>query len=60
MVVMMTAYAVEELVQKALNEGAHGVIYKPVGMEKVFEVIESISETKQKQSEENYRGELKK
>jgi len=60
MVVMMTAYAVEELVKEALKEGAHGVIYKPLDMEEVFEVIGSVKKRKQKQREENKRGELKK
>ncbi|MBN1842640.1 MAG: response regulator [Deltaproteobacteria bacterium] len=39
-VVMMTAYAVEDLVAEALAEGAYGVIYKPLDMEKVFAIIE--------------------
>jgi two-component system response regulator HydG len=39
-VMMMTAYAVEDLVQQALEEGAYGVIYKPLDVEKVVAVIE--------------------
>jgi len=39
-VVMMTAYAVEDLVAEALEEGAFGVIYKPVDMEEVIAIIE--------------------
>ncbi len=39
-VVMMTAYSVEELVQEALDEGAFGIIYKPLDIEKVISLIE--------------------
>jgi len=39
-VIMMTAYAVENLVQEALQEGAHGIIYKPLDIEEVIAVIE--------------------
>ena len=39
-VIMMTAYAVEELVQKALEEGAFGVIQKPLDIERVVGLIE--------------------
>ena len=46
-VMMMTAYAVEELVQEALEEGAYGIIYKPLDVEKVVEVIEEARKAKQ-------------
>ncbi len=46
-VIMMTAYAVEDLVQKALREGACGVIYKPMDMEKVLAVIKEAMEGQQ-------------
>jgi two-component system response regulator HydG len=46
-VVMMTAYAVEDLVQKALQEGAYGVMYKPLDMEEVLRLIEEIADGKQ-------------
>jgi two-component system response regulator HydG len=46
-VVMMTAYAVEELVQEALQEGAYGIVYKPVDMEKMVALIESAIDVKQ-------------
>jgi len=46
-VVMMTAYAVEELVQKALQEGAYGIIYKPLDIEKVITLIERAREVRQ-------------
>ena len=38
-VVMMTAYAVEDLIQQALEEGAYGIVYKPLDIEKVVQVI---------------------
>ncbi|MEE8471504.1 MAG: response regulator [Dehalococcoidia bacterium] len=40
MVMMMTGYAVEDLVREALQEGAFGVMYKPLDMEKVIAAIE--------------------
>ena len=39
-VVMMTAYAVEDLIQEALQEGAYDIIYKPLDIEKVLALIE--------------------
>jgi len=44
-VVMMTGYAVEDLVQEALREGAYGVIYKPLDMDKIAVLIEKARET---------------
>lgn len=44
-VMMMTAYAVEDLVQEALQEGAYGVTYKPLDIERVVAVIEEARET---------------
>ena len=46
-VMMMTAYAVENLIQEALQEGAYGVIYKPLDIEKVIVLIERAREAKQ-------------
>jgi len=46
-VAMMTAYAVEDLVQEALEEGAYGIIYKPLDIEKVVALIERARETNQ-------------
>ena len=46
-VVMMTAYAVEDLVQEALQEGGYGIIHKPLDIEKVGALIERVSEAKQ-------------
>ena len=45
-VMMMTAYAMEELVQEALQEGAYGVVYKPLDMEKVIALIERARQAK--------------
>ena len=44
---MMTAYAVEDLIQDALKEGAYGVIYKPLDFEKILSLIEESKDTKQ-------------
>ena len=41
-VVMMTGYAVEELVQKALSEGAKMVLSKPVSIEQILEITEEV------------------
>lgn len=45
-VVMMTAYAVEDLISKALKEGAYGIIYKPLNMEELLRLTEEILEKK--------------
>ncbi len=39
-VIMMTAFAVEELIQEALQEGAYGILYKPLDIEKMIALIE--------------------
>jgi DNA-binding NtrC family response regulator len=41
-VMLMTAYAVEDLIQKALREGAYGIIYKPLDIEKTLAAIEEV------------------
>jgi two-component system response regulator HydG len=46
-VMMMTAYAVEDLVQKALEEGAYGIVYKPLDIERVIVLIEEARKTKE-------------
>ena len=46
-VMMMTAYAVEELVQEALREGAHGIMYKPLDIENVVALIERAREAEE-------------
>jgi len=40
LVMMMTAYAVEDRIQEGLKEGAYGVIYKPLDIDKVEAIIE--------------------
>jgi DNA-binding NtrC family response regulator len=45
-VMMMTAYAVEDLVQEALQEGAYGITYKPLDLDRVVAIIEEARETK--------------
>jgi len=39
-VMMMTAYAVEDLIQQALEEGAYGIVYKPLDIERVIAIVE--------------------
>lgn len=41
-VIMMTAYAVEDLIEEAIEEGAYAVIYKPFDMDKVIQTIEKV------------------
>lgn len=38
--IMMTAYAVEELIKEALNECAFSVLYKPFEIDKMLDLIE--------------------
>ena len=40
-VIMMTAYSVEDLVREALKEGAYGVVYKPFDIDELIKTIES-------------------
>ncbi len=40
MVMMMTAYSLEDLVKEALKEGAYGILYKPLDIDKVIGFIE--------------------
>jgi len=42
-VIMMTAYAVEDLIQEALQEGAYGVIYKPLNIDEIFNLIDKVT-----------------
>lgn len=37
--VMMTAYALEDLMREALKEGAHGCLRKPINYDKLLELI---------------------
>ncbi len=43
-VIMMTAYAVEDLIQEALKEGAFGILYKPLNFNKLISLIEKSKE----------------
>ncbi len=40
-VIMMTAYAVDDLIQQALDEGARGIFYKPVDIDHLLEILDS-------------------
>lgn len=40
-VVMMTAYAVEDLIREALDEGAYGILYKPLDIDYMLSLIET-------------------
>lgn len=39
-VIMMTGFAVEELIEQAINNGAYACIHKPFDIDKIFELIE--------------------
>ena len=39
-VIMMTAYSVEDLVKRAVSEGVYTCIYKPFDIEKVIALVE--------------------
>lgn len=45
--IMMTAYAVEDLIQEALQEGAYGILYKPLDVDKMIALIEEAKKTRQ-------------
>jgi two-component system response regulator HydG len=55
-VVMMTAYAVEDLVQEALQEGAYGIVYKPLDLEVVTAFIKEARKAKKKGGAHSGRG----
>ena len=44
-VVMMTGFAVENLVKQALQEGVYGVLYKPFSMEQIIDIIQGVLKT---------------
>jgi CheY-like chemotaxis protein len=44
-VVMMTGFAVEDLVKEALEEGAFSVVYKPFDTDKVIGLVEAVLKT---------------
>jgi len=41
-VIMVTAYAVEQLIDKAKREGAYEILYKPVVVPKIIKIIEKL------------------
>ena len=41
-VVLMTGFSVEELIKQALEEGVFAVLYKPVPVEQVIEIVRSV------------------
>ena len=41
-VIMMTAYAVEGLVQQALEEGARTILYKPLDLDRVLALVDEV------------------
>jgi len=43
-VIMMTAFSVEDLIKDALKEGAYGVLYKPLDIDRVVKMIEAVRE----------------
>ena len=47
-VVMMTAYAFDELIKEALDEGAEGIIHKPIDIQEVMSFIELARKAKEK------------
>ena len=38
-VIMMTAFALEDDIRRAIHEGAYAVLYKPFDMERIFSLI---------------------
>ena len=44
-VMMMTAYAGDDLVQEAIAEGAKGIIYKPFDMDNFISIVRELAET---------------
>ncbi len=46
-VMMMTAYAVEDLVKEAIQDGACGILYKPLDFEKVMDIIQRAQEKRE-------------
>jgi len=45
-VMIMTAYSVDDLVQEVMQEGAYGIIYKPLDINKVVGIIEEVTKIK--------------
>ena len=51
--IMMTAYAVEELIEEALNACAFTVLYKPFDMDKVLDLIKRAMKARDCEKAEN-------
>ena len=51
--IMMTAYAVEELIKEALNECAFAVLHKPFEMDKMLDLIERAKHARDCEKAEN-------
>jgi len=47
-VIMMTGYTEEDLVKRAITQGAYTCIYKPFNMERVIALVEDIAKEKKK------------
>ncbi len=47
-VIMMTGYSEEELVRRAISQGAYTCIYKPFNVEKMMTAVEEISQRRSK------------
>lgn len=45
-VIMMTAFAVEDLLKRAMQEGAYAVVYKPFEIRNIFSVIDQSLQSK--------------
>ncbi len=43
-VIMVTAYAVEDLIREALREGAFGILKKPMNLDRLFPLIEKATQ----------------
>jgi len=43
-VVMMTGYSVEQLLEQALDNGAWGILHKPIDMHKLLEMLKKVGE----------------
>jgi DNA-binding NtrC family response regulator len=46
-VIMMTAYAVEDLIEEAMSEGAYGIIYKPLEIESALNMIAGLDKKRE-------------
>ena len=44
-VVIMTGFALEDLIKQALEEGAYAVIYKPFAMEQILDIVQAVLKT---------------